>query len=113
MLFGLYEFEMTYFILIVNSQVPFCPMVGSEVFSTEIKKTEVLMENFRRAIGLRIKGKYGERGEESKIFSTEIKKTKVLMENFRSAIGLEGTWIAVKRRMLIWSKRRTLQGKCR
>nr|CAG4647839.1 EOG090X04OZ [Moina brachiata] len=36
-------------------EVPFCPMVGSEVFSTEIKKTEVLMENFRRAIGLRIK----------------------------------------------------------
>ncbi|KAI8618028.1 TIP49 C-terminus-domain-containing protein [Chytriomyces sp. MP71] len=30
-------------------------MVGSDVFSTEIKKTEVLMENFRRAIGLRIK----------------------------------------------------------
>ena len=31
-------------------------MVGSEVFSSEIKKTEVLMEHFRRAIGLRIKG---------------------------------------------------------
>lgn len=31
--------------------MPFCPMVGSEVYSTEIKKTEVLMENFRRAIG--------------------------------------------------------------
>lgn len=30
-------------------------MVGSEVYSTEIKKTEVLMENFRRAIGIRIK----------------------------------------------------------
>jgi RuvB-like protein 1 (pontin 52) len=30
-------------------------MVGSEVYSTEVKKTEVLMENFRRAIGLRIK----------------------------------------------------------
>ena len=41
-------------------------MVGSEVFSSEIKKTEVLMgklilyflnfkENFRRAIGLKIK----------------------------------------------------------
>jgi RuvB-like protein 1 (pontin 52) len=30
-------------------------MVGSEVYSYEIKKTEVLMENFRRAIGLRIK----------------------------------------------------------
>lgn len=26
-------------------------MVGSEVYSSEIKKTEVLMENFRRAIG--------------------------------------------------------------
>ena len=26
-------------------------MVGSEVYSAEIKKTEVLMENFRRAIG--------------------------------------------------------------
>jgi DNA helicase TIP49 (TBP-interacting protein) len=36
-------------------QVPFCPMVGSEVYSAEIKKTEVLMENFRRAIALRIK----------------------------------------------------------
>jgi DNA helicase TIP49 (TBP-interacting protein) len=30
-------------------------MVGSEVYSTEVKKTEVLMEHFRRAIGLRIK----------------------------------------------------------
>merc|ERR1712137_800999 len=39
----------------LGNKVPFCPMVGSEVFSTEIKKTEVLMENFRRAIGLRIK----------------------------------------------------------
>lgn len=36
-------------------QVPFCPMVGSEVYSSEVKKTEILMENFRRAIGLRIK----------------------------------------------------------
>jgi RuvB-like protein 1 (pontin 52) len=35
----------------LGPKVPFCPMVGSEVFSTEVKKTEVLMENFRRAIG--------------------------------------------------------------
>lgn len=42
----------------LGSKVPFCPMVGSEVYSSEIKKTEVLMENFRRAIGLRIKGWY-------------------------------------------------------
>jgi RuvB-like protein 1 (pontin 52) len=39
----------------LGSRVPFCPMVGSEVYSTEVKKTEVLMENFRRAIGIRIK----------------------------------------------------------
>ena len=39
----------------LGPKVPFCPMIGSEVFSSEVKKTEVLMENFRRAIGLRIK----------------------------------------------------------
>eukprot|EP00123_Amoebidium_parasiticum_P014782 comp22642_c11_seq1/m.34885 comp22642_c11_seq1/g.34885 ORF comp22642_c11_seq1/g.34885 comp22642_c11_seq1/m.34885 type:complete len:302 (-) comp22642_c11_seq1:550-1455(-) len=39
----------------LGAKVPFCPMVGSEVYSSEVKKTEVLMENFRRAIGLRIK----------------------------------------------------------
>eukprot|EP00736_Rhodelphis_marinus_P011458 Rmarinus@m.21570 len=39
----------------LGTKVPFCPMVGSEVYSTEVKKTEILMENFRRAIGLRIK----------------------------------------------------------
>lgn len=39
----------------LGAKVPFCPMVASEVYSTEIKKTGVLMENFRRAIGLRIK----------------------------------------------------------
>ncbi|KAK4056490.1 RuvB ATP-dependent DNA helicase pontin [Microbotryomycetes sp. JL221] len=39
----------------LGPKVPFCPMVGSEVFSSEVKKTEVLMENFRRAIGLRVK----------------------------------------------------------
>ncbi|KAL4488944.1 hypothetical protein ABPG72_005731 [Tetrahymena utriculariae] len=39
----------------LGPKVPFCPMVGSEVYSTEVKKTEILMENFRRAIGLKIK----------------------------------------------------------
>lgn len=39
----------------LGNKVPFCPMVGSEIFSSEIKKTEVLMENFRRSIGLRIR----------------------------------------------------------
>lgn len=36
-------------------KVPFCPMVGSEVYSAEVKKTEILMENIRRSIGLRVK----------------------------------------------------------
>ena len=39
----------------LGHKVPFCPMVGSEVYSSEVKKTEVLMENFRRAIGLRVR----------------------------------------------------------
>ncbi|KAH7727982.1 chromatin remodelling complex protein [Aphelenchoides avenae] len=39
----------------LGDKIPFCPMVASEVFSSEVKKTEVLMENFRRAIGVRIK----------------------------------------------------------
>ncbi|EDR08315.1 DNA helicase, TBP-interacting protein [Laccaria bicolor S238N-H82] len=39
----------------LGTKVPFCPMVGSEVYSAEVKKTEVLAEAFRRAIGLKIK----------------------------------------------------------
>lgn len=39
----------------LGPKVPFCPIVGSELYSVEVKKTEALMENFRRAIGLRIK----------------------------------------------------------
>lgn len=39
----------------LGPRVPFTCMAGSEVYSTEIKKTEVLMENFRRSIGLKIR----------------------------------------------------------
>lgn len=39
----------------LGTKVPFCPMVASEVYSSEVKKTEILMENFRRAIGLRVR----------------------------------------------------------
>jgi RuvB-like protein 1 (pontin 52) len=38
-----------------GTRAPFCIMVGSEVYSTEVKKTSVLGENLRRSIGLRIK----------------------------------------------------------
>lgn len=55
--FSLFRFFYTilYILSFKGNKVPFCPMVGSEVFSSEIKKTEVLMENFRRSIALRIK----------------------------------------------------------
>merc|ERR1719221_404254 len=33
-----------------GTQIPFYPMVGSEVYSTEVKKTTVLGDNFRRSI---------------------------------------------------------------
>lgn len=49
----------------LGSKIPFCPIVGSEVYSSEVKKTEVLMENFRRAIGLRIK-------ENKEVFEGEV-----------------------------------------
>ncbi|TGZ84301.1 TIP49-domain-containing protein [Ascodesmis nigricans] len=39
----------------LGTKVPFRPIVASEIFSAEVKKTEALMENFRRAIGLRVK----------------------------------------------------------
>merc|ERR1711976_187280 len=39
----------------LGSKVPFCPMVGSEVYSSEVKKTSILMENIRRSIGIKIR----------------------------------------------------------
>ena len=50
----------------LGPKVPFCPMVGSEVYSSEVKKTEILMEHFRRAIGLRIK-------ESKEVYEGEVK----------------------------------------
>ncbi|KAK2953471.1 putative dynein heavy chain 7, axonemal [Blattamonas nauphoetae] len=39
----------------LGPKVPFCAMTGSEVYSAEVKKTEILMSNIRRSLGLRIK----------------------------------------------------------
>lgn len=48
-------------------------MVGSEVYSSEVKKTEVLMENFRRAIGLRVREtKEVYEGEITELSPTEV-----------------------------------------
>lgn len=60
----------------LGSKVPFCPMVGSEVYSSEVKKTEVLMANFRRSIGLRIKEvKEVYEGEVTSLAPVEIENT--------------------------------------
>ncbi|KAG7088343.1 RuvB ATP-dependent DNA helicase pontin [Marasmius oreades] len=65
----------------LGSKVPFCPMVGSEVYSTEVKKTEVLAEVFRRAIGLRIK-------ETKEVFEGEVTEmTPTESENPLSGYG--------------------------
>jgi RuvB-like protein 1 (pontin 52) len=50
----------------LGPKVPFFPMVGSEVYSSEVKKTEILMENFRRSIGFLLINKIGIRIKEVK-----------------------------------------------
>ncbi|XP_042487977.1 ruvB-like protein 1 [Macadamia integrifolia] len=69
----------------LGSKVPFCPMVGSEVYSSEVKKTEVLMENFRRAIGLRIK-------ENKEVYEGEV--TELSPEESESTTGGYGKSIS-------------------
>ncbi|KAG0469148.1 hypothetical protein HPP92_018476 [Vanilla planifolia] len=69
----------------LGSKVPFCPMVGSEVYSSEVKKTEVLMENFRRAIGLRIK-------ENKEVYEGEV--TELSPEETESTTGGYGRSIS-------------------
>lgn len=62
----------------LGAKVPFCPMVGSEVYSSEVKKTEVLMENFRRAIGLRIR-------EQKEVYEGEV--TELTVEETENPLG--------------------------
>eukprot|EP00941_MAST-03F_sp_MAST-3F-sp1_P005667 g5667.t1 len=69
----------------LGSKVPFCPMVGSEVYSTEVKKTEILMENFRRAIGLRIK-------ENKEVYEGEV--TELTPEETEDATGGYGKTVS-------------------
>jgi len=60
-------------------------MVASEVYSAEVKKTEVLMENFRRAIGLRIK-------ETKEVYEGEV--TELTAEETENPFGGYGKTIA-------------------
>uniref|UniRef100_A0A7S2RWR0 RuvB-like helicase n=1 Tax=Eucampia antarctica TaxID=49252 RepID=A0A7S2RWR0_9STRA len=69
----------------LGPKVPFCPMVGSEVFSTEVKKTEILMENFRRAIGLRIR-------ESKEVYEGEV--IEITVEETEDALGGYGRTIS-------------------
>ncbi|KAJ2160301.1 RuvB ATP-dependent DNA helicase pontin [Coemansia sp. RSA 552] len=62
----------------LGSRVPFCPMTGSEVYSSEVKKTEILMENFRRAISLRIK-------DTKKVYEGEV--TEITPEEAENPLG--------------------------
>lgn len=39
----------------LGARTPFCAMSGSDVFSSEVKKTAALAEGFRRAIGVRVR----------------------------------------------------------
>merc|ERR1712054_610368 len=69
----------------LGPKVPFCPMVGSEVYSTEVKKTEILMENFRRSIGLRIK-------ETKEVYEGEV--TELTPEEAENPLGGYGKTVA-------------------
>ncbi len=60
-------------------------MVGSEVYSSEVKKTAVLMENFRRAIGLRIK-------ESKEVYEGEV--TELTPEETENPLGGYGKTIS-------------------
>ncbi|KAL7451061.1 hypothetical protein ACHAWC_002905, partial [Mediolabrus comicus] len=62
----------------LGPKVPFCPMVGSEVFSSEVKKTEILMEHFRRAIGIRIR-------ESKEVYEGEV--TELTVEETEDPLG--------------------------
>lgn len=69
----------------LGPKVPFVPMVGSEVYSSEVKKTEVLMEHFRRAIGIRIK-------ENKEVYEGEV--TEITPEETENPLGGYGRTIS-------------------
>ncbi|AMD21122.1 HEL159Wp [Eremothecium sinecaudum] len=69
----------------LGPKVPFCPLVGSELYSVEVKKTEALMENFRRAIGLRIK-------ETKEVYEGEV--TELTPEEAENPLGGYGKTIS-------------------
>mmetsp|Transcript_26130 Transcript_26130/g.54736 ORF Transcript_26130/g.54736 Transcript_26130/m.54736 type:complete len:509 (+) Transcript_26130:191-1717(+) len=68
-----------------SNKLPFCPMVASQVFSREVKKTEVIMEHFRKAIGLRIQ-------ERKEVYEGEV--TELTVEETEDPLGGYGRTIS-------------------
>jgi len=68
-----------------STKLPFCPMVASQVFSREVKKTEVIMEHFRKAIGLRIQ-------ERKEVYEGEV--TELTVEETEDPLGGYGRTIS-------------------
>jgi len=56
----------------LGKDVPFISMSGSEIYSTELKKTEILMRALRKAIGVRIK-------DLREVIEGEVKKMEIKM----------------------------------
>lgn len=54
----------------LGSKIPFHSMAAGEVYSSEVKKTEILIEAIRKAIGVRIK-------EVKEVFEGEITELKL------------------------------------
>ncbi|OJD31817.1 helicase 1-like protein [Diplodia corticola] len=69
----------------LGTKVPFCPIVGSEIYSAEVKKTEALMECFRRAIGLRVR-------ETKEVYEGEV--TELTPEEAENPLGGYGRTIS-------------------
>lgn len=69
----------------LGTKIPFCPIVGSEVYSAEVKKTEVLMENFRRSIGLKVR-------ETKEVYEGEV--TELTPEEAENPLGGYGKTIS-------------------
>ncbi|GAO45811.1 TIP49-domain-containing protein [Saitoella complicata NRRL Y-17804] len=69
----------------LGNKIPFVPIVGSEVYSSEVGKAEVLKEHLRRAIGLRIK-------ETKEVYEGEV--TELTPEEAENPLGGYGKTIA-------------------
>ncbi|KAI6779817.1 tip49 [Emericellopsis cladophorae] len=69
----------------LGTKIPFVPITGSDIYSTEVKKTEVLAEYFRRAIGLKVR-------ETKEVYEGEV--TELTPEEAENPLGGYGKTIS-------------------